>query len=50
MKKDKKVKVSFTINEQINIIIDEMIKNGKIKNKSQFIEKVLNDYLLNNKI
>lgn len=50
MKKDKKVKVSFTINEQINIIIDEMIKNGQIKNKSQFVEKILNDYLLNNKI
>ena len=30
--------------------IEEMIKNGQIKNKSQFIEKVLDDYLKNSKI
>jgi metal-responsive CopG/Arc/MetJ family transcriptional regulator len=50
VKKNNKIKVSFTINEKINDIIENMIKNKTIKNKSQFIEKVLNEYLNNNKI
>jgi metal-responsive CopG/Arc/MetJ family transcriptional regulator len=50
MEKVNKIKVSFTINKNINDIIEDMIKNEQIKNKSQFIEKVLDDYLKNNKI
>jgi len=48
MKKENKIKVSFTINEQINEIIEKMIKDGDVKNKSQFIEKVLNEHFEKN--
>ena len=45
---EKKLKISFTINEKLNELIDKQIEKEGIK-KSQLIEKILKEHF-NNKL
>lgn len=44
---EKKQKITFSINEKLNELVDEQIKKDGIK-KSQFIQKVLNEHFEKN--
>lgn len=44
---EKKISITFTINSQLNEILEKLIKEKNI-NKSKFIEMILEDKLKNN--